>query len=335
MYAARAVASLLFSFFMLASAFAQTASLDQPHITPLEKAPRGKTADIASAEYASPFTGGGLIHARSDLVLVPVSITDDLNRAVVGLNRENFQLFENKKPQQIRNFSSEDTPVSIGIIVDTSGSMSSKLDRAREAVRRFCDVANPQDEFFLITFSDAPHLVTDFTQRPENIEGDLITTQPKGKTALLDAIYMGIQKLHNAKYKRKALLVLSDGGDNHSRYNERQIRNAVRESDVTIYAVGTYERYVTTQEELLGPELLSTLTRETGGQAFVLSNVNEMPQVTQAIGTQLRHQYVLAYTPQSASRDGRWHKISVKLRLPKKFLFLHVDARAGYYADQD
>ena len=290
------------------------------------------TAALASAEYASPFKGGALIRARSDLVLVAVSITDDLNRPVVGLDQENFQLFENKKPQQIRNFSSEDTPVSIGIIVDTSRSMSYKLDRAREAVTHFCDQANPQDEFFLITFADEPRLATGFTDRPENVENDLLTTHSKGATALLDAIYMGVDKLRNAKYARKALLILSDGGDNHSRYTEHDIKNAIRESDVTIYAVGTYERFATTQEEALGPELLTDLALMTGGQAFALSNANEMPQVAQAIGSQLRHQYVLAYSPQAAPRDGRWHKISVKLRLPKKFPFLHVDARQGYYA---
>ncbi|MGH9493377.1 MAG: VWA domain-containing protein [Candidatus Sulfotelmatobacter sp.] len=327
MHAARAIAfSFVVSSLLFASAFAQTASLDGPHIVPREK-----TTALASAEYASPFAGA-LIHARSDLVLVSVSITDGLNRPVIGLDQENFQLFENKKLQQIRNFSSEDTPVSIGIIVDASGSMSYKLERAREAVAHFCDQANPQDEFLLITFSDVPRLATDFTGRAENIENDLLTTRSKGSTALLDAIYMGVEKLRHAKYARKALLVISDGGDNHSRYTEGEIKNAVRESDVTIYAVGTYDRYATTQEEALGPKLLTTLAELTGGQAFVLSNANDMPQVARTIGMQLRHQYVLAYTPQSAPRDGRWHKISVKLRLPKKFPFLHVDARLGYYA---
>jgi len=335
MYVVRAIASLLFSFFTLASAFAQTASLDQPHISSLEKLPTAKSTALASAEYASPFTGSALIHARSDLVLVPVSITDSLNRPVVGLDQDNFQLFENKKPQQIRNFSSEDTPVSIGIIVDTSGSMSYKLDRAREAVARFCEAANPQDEFFLITFADGPQVATDFTERSEQIENDLLTTRSHGRTSLFDSIYMGVEKLRTAKYGRKALLIVSDGGDNHSRYTEHDIKNAVRESDVTIYAIGTYDRFATTQEEALGPELLETLSELSGGRAFVLSNENEMPRVAREIGIRLRHQYVLAYTPQSAPRDGRWHKISVKLRLPKKFPFLHVDARAGYYASEE
>ena len=304
--------------FAAETAPAQTASIDQVH--------------IASAEYSRPYAGGGLIRTQAELVLVPVTITDDRNRPVVGLDQDNFQLFENKKPQEIKHFTSEDVPVSIGIVVDTSGSMSYKIDRAREAIAQFCDAANPQDEFFLITFADAPRLAIDFTSRPEEIEGGLLSARSKGPTSLLDAIYMGVDKMRGAKYARKALLILSDGGDNHSRYSERDVRAAVREADVTIYAVGTYDRFVTTQEEALGPELLRHLAGWTGGQAFSLNSVNEMPRVTQDIGLRLRHQYVLAYQPRAMGRDGRWHKISVKLRLPKKFPFLHVDARAGYYA---
>jgi Ca-activated chloride channel family protein len=309
-----------------ASALAQTL-IDDVHITPREK-----TVDMASAAYSAPFSGASLVRTSVDLVLVSVTITDDLNRPVIGLDQQNFQLFENKKPQEIKNFSSEDTPVSIGIIVDTSGSMSYKLDRAREAVKQFCEAANPQDEYFMITFADVPRLTTDFTTSAENVENDLLTARSKGRTSLLDAIYMGLRKMRSARYARKALLILSDGGDNHSRYTERDVKAAIREADVMIYAVGTYDHYVNTQEELLGPELLRSVTEVTGGRAFTLTNENEMPLVTRNIMARLRHQYVLAYRPQSAAHDGKWHKISVKLRLPKKFAFLHVDARLGYYA---
>ena len=325
----------LFCFVTLVSAgvFAQTA-IDDVHITPREK-----TVDVATAGYPSTraggFAGGVLLRTSANLVLVPVSITDGLNRPVVGLDQENFQLFENKKPQQIKHFSSEDSPVSVGIIVDTSGSMSYKLDRAREAVAQFCDAANPQDEFFMITFADTPHLTTDFTTDPETVENDLLTARSQGKTSLLDAIYMGIDKLRGARYARKALLVLSDGGDNHSRYSERDVKSAIKEADITIYAVGVYERYVSTEEELRGPELLRTITELSGGDAFTLTNPNELPTVARNIGTRLRHQYVLAYEPQSTARDGKWHKISVKLRLPKRLLMLHVRARAGFYASEE
>jgi Ca-activated chloride channel family protein len=314
------------------SAHAQTA-IDDVHITP-----RAKPVDVATTAYATDPAAslgtGSLIRTSVNLVMVPVTITDERYRPVIGLDQENFQLFEGKKAQQIKHFSSEDAPVSVGIVVDTSGSMSYKLDRAREAVTQFCDTANPQDEFFLITFAEEPILATDFTNRPEQLENDLLTARSKGRTALIDAVYMAIQKMRNARYGRKALLILSDGGDNHSRYSEHDVKAAVKEADVLIYAVGTYDKYVSTQEELLGPELLQEMAELTGGHAFSLSNINEMPDVTKAIGTELRYQYMLTYQPQSPPHDGKWHKISVKLRLPRHLnIFAHIEARPGYYAD--
>lgn len=279
--------------------------------------------------------GLSLIRSKVDLVMVPVTITDAMNRPVTGLDRDNFQVFENKQPQEIKNFSTEDTPVSIGIIMDVSGSMANKLERAREAVHRFCDASNPLDEFFLITFSDAPRLARDFTNQPEDIENALLGAQAHGRTSLLDAIYMGIRKMKDAHYSRRALLILSDGGDNHSRYSDHDVKSAVKEADVLIYAVGTYDRYASTQEELLGPQLLQNVSEVTGGQSYTLDNVAELPEVTRAIGIRLRHQYMLAYRPQARSSDGKWHKISVKLRLPKKWAsFLRVSARTGYYASE-
>jgi len=169
-----------------------------------------------------------------DMVLVPVTITDPLNRLVTGLDRENFHLFEGKDQQEIKTFSSEDAPVSIGVIFDMSGSMSSKVERAREAVIEFFKTANPQDEFFMITFADKPEEIADFTSSVDDIQGRLIYTVPKGRTALLDAIYLGVSKMRQAKYPKKALLIISDGGDNHSRYTEGEIRSMVKEADILI-----------------------------------------------------------------------------------------------------
>jgi Ca-activated chloride channel homolog len=327
-------AVFLILIFTAATVLAQT-SIDDVHVTPREG-----PVTLATAAYppgTSAFSDGALIRARADLVMVPVTITDGMNRPVVGLEQDNFQVFENKKAQEIKNFSSEDAPISVGFIVDTSGSMAYKLERARDAVIQFCETANPQDEFFMVTFADAPRLATDFTTRTEKIENDLLGVRSQGRTALLDAIYMGLRRMHNARYSRRALIILSDGGDNHSRFSEHDVRSAVKESDVLIYAIGIYERYVNTEEELLGPELLRSITSLTGGQAFTLTNVNDMPAVTRAIGSQLRHQYMLAYEPQTKPKDGKWHKISVKLRLPREFhnLFLHIDARTGYYAGEE
>ena len=317
---------------MFASRVLGQTSLDDVHVIA-----RQNTVDVATAAYpADPsdrLSAAGMIHNSAELVLVPVSVTDGMNRPVIGLDQGNFQLFENKKAQAIKNFSSEDAPVSVGILVDTSGSMSYKLDRARDAVRQFCEEANLQDEFFLITFADTPTLATDFTTSPEQIENDLLTARSKGQTSLLDAIYMGVGKLRDARYGRKALLIFSDGGDNHSRYSERDVKSAIRESDVTVYTIGTYEKWVSTQEELLGPQLLGDVAEMSGGHAFKLSNVNEMSVVSRSIGRLLRYQYMLAYQPQIAAHDGKWHRISVKLLLPKSLhALLHAEARPGYYA---
>jgi len=317
----------------LADGCAQTA-IDDVHI-----AARGKPMEMATVAYtaahAREISNGSLIHASATLVMVPVSITDDYQRPVLGLDQDNFQLFEGKRPQAIKNFSSEDTPISVGIIIDTSGSMAYKLERAREAVAEFCDQSNPDDEFFLITFADTPRLETDFTNRSAQIENDLLTVRSKGMTSLLDAIDMGMKKMRQARYGRKALLILSDGGDNHSRHTEREVKSAIKESDVMIFAVGTYDRYFVTQEELLGPELLHTVAGLTGGQAYTINNEKDLPKVTRRIGLQLRHQYMLAYQPQSVQHDGKWRKVSVKLRMPKKLRFLHVNARPGYYDGEE
>lgn len=312
-----------------------SAGLTQTSVNDIHVVPRQITPAVANTVASTKVADGSLLHVvKTDvkLVLVPVSVTDPSQRLVSGLRAENFELFEGKKPQEIRHFSSEDAPVSIGIILDASGSMHDKMGRMREAVAKFCQDANPQDEFFMIVFSDQPRLATDFTSVPENLEKDLLFTQPKGRTALLDAIYMGLRKMKDAKYGKKALLIISDGGDNHSLYTEKNVKAAAKESDVMIYAIGIFDRYVSTAEEVRGPGLLAAIAEPTGGQAFTLENVVELPAVASHIGKELRTQYVLGYRPESVPRDGKWHKIQVKLRLPKKFSFLRARAKTGYYA---
>jgi len=217
---------------------AQNSSEDvhiQPRIQP--PAPKEPDIDPAFKTHTKPYK------VQVDMVLVPVTITDPLNRLVTGLDRENFNLFEGKDQQEIRTFSSEDAPVSIGVIFDMSGSMSSKIERAREAVVEFFKTANPQDEFFMITFADRPEEISDFTSSVDDIQGRLVYTIPKGRTALLDAIYLGVTKMRQAKYPKKALLIISDGGDNHSRYTENEIRSMVKEADILIYAIGIYDHF--------------------------------------------------------------------------------------------
>src|SRR6202030_665920 len=266
-----------------------------------------------------------------DLVLVPVTITDPMNRLVTGLDKENFQLFEGSSKEEIKSFSSEDAPVSLGVNFDSSGSMSSKMDRAKDAVVEFFKTANPQDEFFMITFSDAPEVVSDFTSSVDEIQGKLVFTVPQKRTALLDAIYMGVSKMRQAKYPKKALLIISDGGDNHSRYTEGEIKSLVKEADVLIYAIGLYDHYFPTEEERLGPGLLSDVTELTGGRAFTIDNPNDLGDVATKIGIELRNQYVLGYRPKNPGHDGKWRKIKVKLLPPKGLPPLKVYAKTGYY----
>src|SRR6185312_8678190 len=272
------------------------------------------------------------IKKNVDLVLVPVTITDEWDRVITGLDKENFKLYENKHQQEIQHFSSEDVPVSIGIILDTSRSMKSKMERAEEAVQEFCKAANPQDEFFMITFSNQPNLVGNFTSDPEELQQSLLSVEAGGRTALLDAIYLGLHKMRQAKQARRALLIISDGGDNRSRYTEHEVISFVKEADVMVYAIGIYDHTFPTEEEALGPELLSTIADVSGGKAFSVDNPNDLPIIAAHVGEELRNQYVLGYRPNNISRDGKWHKIRVKLQVPVGWQFLRVRARTGYYA---
>jgi Ca-activated chloride channel homolog len=303
-------------------------STEDVHIKPRVEATAPKEPDIDPAyrTHTKP------LKVAVDMVLVPVTITDPLNRLVTGLDRDNFNLFEGKDQQEIKTFSSEDAPVSIGVIFDMSGSMGSKIERAREAVVEFFKTANPQDEFFMITFADKPEEIADFTNSVDDIQGRLVYSVPKGRTALLDAIYLGVSKMRHAKYPKKALLIISDGGDNHSRYTEGEIKSMVKEADILIYAIGIYDHYFPTDEERLGPALLSDVTELTGGRAFTIDNPNDLADVSTKIGIELRNQYVIGYRPKNPARDGKWRKIKVKLLPPKGLPPLKVYAKTGYYA---
>ena len=321
---------VFFLFLLVSTGILITPLLAQTSVNDVHVASRAAVATSSNQPVDGPMLH--VIKTDVRLVLVPVSVTDPMQRFVTGLNQDNFEVFEGKTPQTIRNFSSEDVPISVGIILDTSGSMGDKLDRVRDAVNQFCDAANPEDEFFLISFADEPRLAVDFTTSGDEIKKELVFTRPKGRTSLLDAIRMGLAKMKTARYGKKALLIISDGGDNHSRYGEKEIKSLAKESDVMIYSIGTFDRYVPTLEEARGPALLTELAEPTGGRAFTLDNVNEMPSVARRIGLELRTQYVLAYPPQGSSHDGKWRKIRVKLKLPRRFTFLQAHARTGYFS---
>jgi len=269
-----------------------------------------------------------------DLALVNVTITDPYNRLVTGLDMENFRVFEDNTEQEIAHFSNEDVPVSIGVILDLSGSMANKIDKSRLAALQFFKTANPQDEFFLVSFNDRAQLVSPFTTSIEELQSHLMYTAAHGRTAMLDAIYLGLSQMKGARNSKRALLIISDGGDNHSRYSERDIQNFVKEADVQLYAIGIYEAAGSrpTPEEASGPALLSDVTDLTGGRTFTVSNLNDLPDIAIKISMELRNQYVLGYRPSNKQHDGKWRKIKIKLRPPKGLPPLNVYAKSGYFS---
>jgi VWFA-related protein len=275
------------------------------------------------------------IRVDTTLVVIPVAVTDPMSRLVTGLERENFKVFEDKVEQEIVQFSSEDAPLSVGIVFDTSGSMGAKLQKSRQAVAQFMKTANPQDEFFLIEFGDRPELVQDFTKETEEIQNRLTFTQAKGRTALLDAVYLAMSQMKKAHNPRRAILIISDGGDNSSRYTEGEVMNAVREADVQIYAIGIFEApgaWGRSLEELKGPRLLSEIAEQTGGRHFEVNNLAELPDVAAKIGIELRNEYVLGYSPKNAARDGKYRRVLVRLGKTVGLPPLKAMFRTGYYA---
>jgi Ca-activated chloride channel family protein len=312
---------------------AQVDPLNQIHVTPPPPKPEIPAGppplEGPAALKARP---GEHIRVDVNLVLIPLTVTDPLNRLVTGLERDEFFIYENNQLQQLKSFSAEDAPVSIGIVMDLSGSMSNKVVRARESIVEFMRTSNPQDEFFIIGFNDRPELIEDFTSSVEDIEARLQTVRAGHRTALLDAIYYGVNKMKQAKYERKAILIVSDGGDNRSRYTENEVRNLVRESDTELFSIGIFDAYAATTEERNGPLLLHDLSEETGGQLFRVDDVSDMTDIATKISAELRNQYVLGYRPSEAKRDGKWRKVKVKLVPPPGLPPLTVHARTGYYA---
>ena len=285
-----------------------------------------------------PDLSGGRLRTDVNLVLVNVTVTDPYNRFVTGLGREHFELAEDKVDQSILYFSNEDMPVSLGIVFDISQSMSDggKFPRASQAAVEFLKTANPQDEFFIITFADDPTMLTGFTSSVEEVQNRLLFTKPSGRTALFDALYLAMDKMSAANNPRKALLVISDGGDNRSRYSVRDIKAAVRESDIQIYSIGIFDpvTHRGSPEIIWGPALLRDLSEMTGGRMFPIEvhNLGELPDVAAKISLELRNQYVLGYRSSNIVRDGSWRKIRVKINAPRGLPRLNVYNRSGYYA---
>jgi Ca-activated chloride channel homolog len=276
------------------------------------------------------------IQVDVEMVLVNVTVADPQDRPLTDLAKDDFRIFENGVEQEILTFSHEDAPVSIGLLFDMSNSMANKVDKARRAALQILNSANPRDEFFLVSFGSRAELTSDFTSNLADLQERMMSVKPKGQTALLDAIALGMDQMKYARNRHRALVVISDGGDNHSRNHEGRVRSDLREADCQLYAMGIFDGrdMERTREEREGPTLLSEFAELTGGRAFPVSSLSELPDVAARIGTELRDRYVLGYQP-GGPHDGAWRTIKVKVAAPRSLLPLRVLAKTGYYAPKD
>jgi len=267
-----------------------------------------------------------------DLVLLNTTVTDNKNKHVTGLSKDNFQIWEDKVEQEIQYFSTENVPLTVGIIFDISGSMADKLAPARAAASTFLRMGDRDDEYFLIEFSNAPRLVADLTTDISKLQNPLIFAQAKGMTSLYDALYLGMERVSHGSNARRALLLITDGEDNHSRYSFSDVKEYAKEHDVQIYAIGLVSENTLQVQDYAGRALLEDLASLTGGRAFFPSSVFELEGICAQIGVDLKNQYVLGYRSLNHSNDGKWRKIRVKVNRPKGTPSLSVRSKTGYYA---
>jgi Ca-activated chloride channel family protein len=282
------------------------------------------------ARPAPPHRNPANIRVDVNMALVPVTVLDAYGRNVLGLKQENFRVFDGTEQRPIVSFGLADAPVSIGLVYDSSGSMGDKFKIAREAPLQLFPQLNPEDEAFLITVSSRPELRQDFTSRFQEITNALLFVSPRGQTSLVDGIYMGLQRLKKAHNSRKALIVVSDGGDNNSRYNMRELANLAAEADAQIFTICLYG-HPQSPEELNGPALLDRLARISGGIRYMIGDVNNMKTAFTQIGITLHNEYLLGIYPADDAPSGKYRKLKVQLLVPENLPRLQIYARSGYY----
>jgi Ca-activated chloride channel family protein len=301
----------------------------------------------ARAQVAGPVSPGNApvghsqpsarpIQVDVEMVLVNVSVTDFQDRPITDLGKADFRIFENDVEQEILTFSHEDAPISIGLLFDMSNSMSNKVDKVRSAAMQILTTANPQDEFFLVSFGNRAELTSGFTSNLEELQARMMSVKPRGRTALFDALVLGMAEMKHARNRNRAFVVISDGGDNHSRTRESVVRSDLKEADAQVYALGIFDELdmKRSREEREGPALLSDFAELTGGRVFPVTNTSELPDVAAKIGTELRDRYVLGYKP-GGPHDGAWRTIKVRLAAPETLPPLRVFAKTGYYAPKN
>src|SRR5262245_47779437 len=268
------------------------------------------------APFLAQQTQSPALKVDVDLVLVNVTVMDPENRYVVGLERPNFQVWEDKIAQQIEYFSTEDVPLSVGLIFDASGSMQPMLGYARQAALSVLETADASYEYFLVEFNDRPHVTVDLTKDIAKLQQHIIFIPAKGSTALYDAVYVGMEKVREGTNSKRALLVITDGEENHSRYSFSNLREFVKEQNVQIFSIGA-----------TGP--INLLTELTGGYAF---NGLGLDDICQKIAVELKNEYIIGYRSTNRSKDGRWRKVQVRINPPRGLSKLHLRAKTGYYS---
>jgi len=274
------------------------------------------------------------IRVKTDLVSLTLTVTDPYGRYVSGLNKSAFTIFDNNQEQEITYFSDADAPVSIGILFDVSGSMSGeKIGKARKALERFIGTSHPSDEYFLIAFNNRAQLLMDRTRDGDAVLRKLTLVKPKENTALYDAVYLGVERVTRGTHQKRAMLIISDGQDNASRYNFGEVRRLMKESDVVTYAVGIMDRGDSGNAlGLQGQAFLDELSSVTGGKSFYPQTDIEMDEIFERIALELRNQYSIGYIPKDFQPDGKWRKVKVKIKPPRGLPRLTVRSREGYYA---
>jgi Ca-activated chloride channel homolog len=292
---------------------------------------------VARSLATSPPVDQAVMRVDSTLVNIPARITTIAGVPVNSLRKENFRIFEDDVEQTIAHFAMDDAPVSIGLLFDISGSMTNKMNKAADAVDEFFKTANPADEFFLVKFNERVKLSVAFTTDPGLISREIGRTTPFGQTSLLDAIQLAIKQMKKARNLRKAIVIVSDGGDNWSRHSIREIKNDLIEADVQVFAMGIFDwNYLTKHaaEERRGPVLLDELAEQTGGRHYPVDNLNALPAISAKISHEMRNQYELGYYTSNPARDGKYRrvKLTVKLEESADAKRLHADYRRGYYA---
>jgi len=276
-----------------------------------------------------------VIRQRTAVVTVNVSVTDKQSRQISGLNKDHFEIYEDKVRQQIEFFSDEDKPVSVGIIFDLSGSMKDKIGRAREALKAFVDTSHADDDFFLVGFNERATLLAGISDG-KTVLRRLELAEPRGQTALYDAAYLGVEKVKEGRHEKHALLIISDGQDNASKYNYGELRKLLKEADVQVYCIGITEQGpgAGTILDRQGQLILEEIAHTTGGMAFEPNSYSELEDSVTRIAMALRHQYSIGYVPLNEQRDGKWRKIKVRVFPPRGMPSLVVRAKEGYYATQ-